>query len=191
MDPFTFDADGRLHCAAIPISKAAVNPYRWRDVLMAADEIEGGETIDPDEVVYLWRPGSELAKAAPTFQNLPLTSRHIAGLDELNDVIVGATGSKCWFSDPYLCCDCTVWAQSSIDHIAAGTRAAPSIGYSYSVEMTPGVTPSGEHYDGRMRDISGHHIALVGRSRCGPEVSIAPRAVAADVLPFEFEGATS
>ena len=66
------DVDGRLHVAASHISKAAVNPYYGR-------EIPGADTLglDPARVYQLLRDPEELAKAAPTFNNLPLLSKHV------------------------------------------------------------------------------------------------------------------
>lgn len=47
--------------------------------------------------------------------------------------------------------------------------------------MTPGTTPTGEVYDGIMRDIIGNHVALVETGRAGSDVLVA------DSLPPELK----
>jgi hypothetical protein len=39
--------------------------------------------------------------------------------------------------------------------------------------MTPGTSPEGEKYDGRMTQIVANHIALVEAGRAGPDVMVA------------------
>jgi uncharacterized protein len=175
-----FDVDGRLHCAAVPISKAAINAYRGSEIIDGADEIDGLVEIDPDKVYRLWRPAAELAKSAKSFCNLPITDRHVFAMDKLNDALVGTTGSHVTFCDPYLLSDAVIWSQSGIDGIASGQKSCPSIGYRFAVVMTPG-TFNGERYDGR----------IIGRSRAGDDIYFSPPACGRDCLPFEFEGARS
>jgi hypothetical protein len=67
-------------------------------------------------------------------------------------------------SDPYLFNDLTIWAQDAIDKIESGAAADVSCGYQYRPEMKAGVF-GGEHHDGVMRSITGHHVALVDRGR--------------------------
>lgn len=43
-----------------------------------------------------------------------------------------------------------------------------SCGYDCDLDMTPGVTPDGEPYDGRQITIRGNHVAVVDQGRCGP-----------------------
>jgi len=61
----TYDRDGRLHVEISNISKAAVNPYTGREI---PDYKALG--LDPDKVYKLLRDPDELAKAAPTFNNI-------------------------------------------------------------------------------------------------------------------------
>ena len=69
----TYDRDGRLHVEISNISKATVNPYIGREI---PDWKALG--LDPDKVYKLLRDPDELAKAAPTFNNIPVLSRHVA-----------------------------------------------------------------------------------------------------------------
>ena len=65
------DANGFLHVASSNISKEVVNPYYGR-------EIPGWEEkgLDPNHIFYGYRAGEELAKAAKTFDGLPLLIDH-------------------------------------------------------------------------------------------------------------------
>jgi uncharacterized protein len=84
----SYDADGRLHVAIANVSKACVSRYhaeeipRWRELGL----IEG-------RVYKLLRDPNELRKAAPTFNNLPILSRHVAvnAVDHRPEIVVGAT----------------------------------------------------------------------------------------------------
>ena len=67
------DADGRLHVQQANISKSNVCPYYGY-------EIPGFARfgLDPDRVYKLLRDPVELAKAADTFNNIPLMQIHIS-----------------------------------------------------------------------------------------------------------------
>jgi hypothetical protein len=94
----TYDRDGRLHVEITNISKAAVNPYIGREI---PDYKALG--LDPDRVYKLLRDPDELAKAAPTFNNIPLLSRHkaVTADDHQPDLVIGSTGTDAAFEAPY------------------------------------------------------------------------------------------
>lgn len=170
----SYDQDGRLHVESSNISKATVNPYY------------GGEIpnyrqlgLEPKKVYYLLRDPEELEKAAPTFNNLPLLSKHIpVSADEpQKDVIVGTTGSDAKFEDGYLKCSLAVWDAEAIAGIESGEQVELSSAYHYTADMTAGEF-EGRHYDGVMRDIVGNHVALVDVGRAGRDV------VVSDADPF-------
>ncbi|MFK4871655.1 DUF2213 domain-containing protein [Novosphingobium sp. ZW T3_23] len=52
------------------------------------------------------------------------------------------------------------------------THKQLSMGYTCTLDWTPGVTPSGEAYDAVQRDIRINHIAAVPAARGGPELKI-------------------
>lgn len=164
------DADGRLHVAETNISKAVVNPYR-------GDEIPDFEKLglDPNRVYKLYRHPDELKKAAKSFQRLPLLKQHepTSAVDHPKDLVVGATGSNVQFKDPYLVADLAIWPQDDIEKVLADVKRELSSSYHYKADMTPGRTPSGESFDGVMREISGNHVALVHEGRAGPDVLVA------------------
>ena len=148
-----FDQDGRLHLARVAISKAGVSRYRGRDLLFAG----GGDEIEADETYAVFRPPAALQSAASTFKCVPILERHIRLAEDTAtikpDDIVGTLGSHVAFDGVYLTADAVVWAQSAIDGIADGSKAAPSAGYEFSIEHSPGVY-RGERYSHVMRRLA-------------------------------------
>ena len=170
----SYDQDGRLHVESSNISKATVNPYY-------GSEIPNYQQLglEPKKVYYLLRDPKELEKAAPTFNNLPLLSKHIpVSADEpQKEVIAGTTGSDTVFKDGYLKCSLAVWDAEAIAGIESGEQVELSSAYHYTADMTAGEF-EGRHYDGVMRDIVGNHVALVDVGRAGRDV------VVSDADPF-------
>jgi len=169
-DSLRKDADGRLHCKDVCISKAAVNPYYGREI---ANYRQLG--LDPARVYSLLRCPDELLKGAASFRSVPLLKEHrlsLAADGRDNDLIVGTIGSNVRFIDPYLFADVVVWSGDAIRQIESGQKKQLSAGYHYTADMTPG-TWSGQKFDGVMRGISAKHVSLVDRGRAGADVSIA------------------
>ena len=173
----TIDANGRLQISRTNISKANVNAYYGR-------EIPGSEELglEPNKLYRLWRHPDELRKAAKTFNNIPVLSKHIPDFptDPPNEFRVGVTHSNAEFDGTYLTVGMSIWDNSAIAGIESGEQRELSASYKYVADMTPGVTPDGEPYDGVMRDIFGNHEALVPDGRAGPDVLVA------DSLPPEL-----
>lgn len=166
----SYDADGRLHVALTNISKANVCPYYGSEI---PGFVELG--LEPTKVYKLWRDPEELAKGAATFNNLPLLRRHIqVSADEPSkDDVVGSIGSDVAFNNPYLCASLCIWDSEAIAGIEAEKIEELSSAYRYNADMTPGTTPDGEAYDGRMTNIIGNHLALVEVGRAGSDVVVA------------------
>src|ERR1019366_8650957 len=93
------DGDGNLHVATTNISKATVNGYRGSEI--PDYEMLG---LEPDRVYQLLRDPEELAKAAPTFNNLRLLSKHVAvsADDPKENLVAGSTGTDARYEAPYL-----------------------------------------------------------------------------------------
>lgn len=170
----SYDQDGRLHVESSNISKATVNPYYGSEI---PNYRQLG--LEPKKVYYLLRDPEELEKAAPTFNNLPLLSKHIpVSADEpQKEVIAGTTGSDTVFENGYLKCSLAVWDAEAITGIESGEQVELSSAYHYTADMTAGEF-EGKHYDGVMRDIVGNHVALVDVGRAGRDV------VVSDADPF-------
>lgn len=168
----SIDADGRMHVARTPISKANVCPYLGR-------EIPNWQSLglEPEKVYRLWRDPVELEKGAASFNRLPLLRRHIqvSASSPMKDDVVGSIGSDVAFEAPYLMASLCVWDDAAIAGIEADAVAELSSAYRYDADMTPGTTPDGEEYDGRMTNIRGNHLALVDVGRAGPDVVVADR----------------
>ena len=164
----TMDDDGRMHVALTNISKANICPY-------LGNEIPDFEALglDPTKTYKLFRDPDELKKAAASFNNVPLLSKHVpvSADDHQPDLVVGSTGTDAVFDAPYLRNSLVVWAKEAIDAIEAEEQKELSSAYRYRAEMIPGIH-EGEHFDGTMRDISANHVALVREGRAGPDVVV-------------------
>jgi 8-oxo-dGTP pyrophosphatase MutT (NUDIX family) len=169
----SYDADGRLHVSATPISKSNVCEYLGREI-PGAEELH----LDPSKRYRLWRHPEELAKAAPTFNNIPVLSRHVpvSAEDYQPEIVIGSTGTDAVFDEPYLKNSLVIWAKSAIDGVERETKKELSSAYRYKADMTSGKTPDGEAFDGIMRSIVGNHVAVVPDGRAGPDVVVADSA---------------
>jgi 8-oxo-dGTP pyrophosphatase MutT (NUDIX family) len=176
-DHFAFDratvrridpANGHLHVATTNISKANVCPYLGR-------EIPDGASLglSPDKVYLLYRDPEELARAAPTFNNLPLLSKHIetTAEDHQHEFTIGSTGTDARFEAPYLQNSLVIWDGPYIEMVEDETQKELSSAYRYRADMTPGEI-DGVKFDGVMRDIIGNHVALVKEGRAGSDVVV-------------------
>lgn len=166
-----YDAFGRLHVASSHISKANVCPYYGREIPGYA-----ALGLDANRIYRLLRDPEELAKAAPTFNNLQILREHVpvsAWDDESHraELTVGSTGTDCVFDGEYLDNSLVIWAKRSIEGIERNYKRELSAAYRYTPDMTPGVF-EGLQYDGIMRNITGNHVALVFEGRAGPDVLV-------------------
>lgn len=162
------DVDGRLHVEVTNISKANICPYYGREI---PDHSALG--LEPDKVYYLYRDPDELARAAHTFNNIPLLDEHVAvsATDPKKESVVGSTGTDAVFDGEYLRNSLVVWDDKLIDAIERHEQKELSCAYRYRADMTPGLLGI-VRYDGVMRDIVGNHVALVKEGRAGPDVVV-------------------
>lgn len=166
-----YDADGRLHVDVANISKACVNPYFGREI---PDYEALG--LEPDRKYLLLRDPEELEKAATSFNNLPILSRHVPVTAESPEshhpeLVVGSTGTDARFEAPYLRNSLVLWAKPAIDAVEANDQRQLSCAYRYRADMASGIY-DGRRYDGVMRDLVGNHVALVREGRAGADVII-------------------
>ena len=173
-----FDAVGRLQVARSAISKANVCEYYGK-------EIPNSEALglQPDKLYRLWRHPDELKKAAPTFNNIPVLCVHTPDTpgDPPREYRVGVTHGNASFETPFLYNGLSIWDNSAIAGIETEEQKELSSSYAYVADMTPGITPDGEPYDGVMRDMVGNHVALVINGRAGSDVYVF------DSLPPELQ----
>lgn len=170
------DVDGRLHVQSSPISKSNVCPYFGYEIPGSV-----GLGLDAQKTYRLLRDPVELAKAAQSFNNIPLMGVHVitTAAEPNKEHIVGATGSNAVFNPPYLENSLVVWDEAAIAAIESGEQRELSSSYRYEADMTPGIY-EGEPYDGRMTNIVGNHVALVEKGRAGADVFVS------DSLPSEL-----
>ena len=169
----TFDENGYLHVSTSNITKEQVVPY-------VGDTIPGWQELGlkPKAIYQIYRPAAEIEKAVDTFNGLPLSLDHWE-MDAANmpkDKIVGSLGTDAAFDAPYLTNSLTVTDADAIKRINSGEFRDLSAGYLCDVEMIDGMF-DGKHYDGRMKNIRGNHVALVREGRAGHDVRVADSAL--------------
>lgn len=169
----TFDENGYLHVSTSNITKEQVVPY-------VGDTIPGWQELGlkPKAIYQIYRPAAEIEKAVDTFNGLPLSLDHWE-MDASNmpkDKIVGSLGTDAAFDAPYLTNSLTVTDADAIKRINSGEFRDLSAGYLCDVEMIDGMF-DGKHYDGRMKNIRGNHVALVREGRAGHDVRVADSAL--------------
>jgi hypothetical protein len=161
--------DGHLVVYDCNITKANVCPYM-------GSEIPGAEALglDPSKIYMLYRDAAELRAAVKTYDRVQLLMQHVAvSPDAPQQFITVGTVSNARFQHPYIKADLTVWTREGIEAIESQRQRELSCGYHYKPDMTPGTSPEGEKYDGRMTEIVANHIALVEAGRAGPDVMVA------------------
>lgn len=165
--------DGHLVVTGCHITKANVCGY------MGA-EIPNSEALglDPSKIYMLYRDPAEIKAAVSTYDRVPLLMQHVAvSADKPQQFLTVGTVSNARFSHPYLDADLTIWTREGIEAVESGAQRELSCGYRYVPEMSPGTSPEGEKYDGRMTQIVANHIALVEAGRAGPDVMVADGAL--------------
>lgn len=166
----SIDANGHLHVALTHISKANVCDYAGCEIPQFASL-----GLDPGRMYKLWRDPAELEKGASTFnrQKIMVVHEQVSAEHPIKEYTVGTIGSDAVFNAPYLDASICIWDGEAIAMIESGALEELSCAYRYDADMTPGTTPDGEAYDGRMTNIRGNHLALVEIGRAGPDVVVA------------------
>ena len=124
-----------------------------------------------------YRPASEVAspESLASFAGKAITLEHPPVLlDSANtkDYQIGFSGTEIVYDDGFVRAVMTITDAKAIEQIMRGDAKEVSAGYRVSYDSTPGVTESGEIYDGVQKGISGNHIAVVRRGRAGPQVKL-------------------
>ena len=166
------DENGFLHVSRSHISREQVTGY-------LGEEVPGWEALglDPARLYQVYRPGEELARAAPTCNGLPILWRHhheSAGEPRIEHRI-GSMGTDAVYENGYLDNSLIFTVGDAIAAIEDGSCRELSLSYFYDPDPTPGVW-NGQPYDIVMRNIRGNHLALVETGRAGPAVAVADAA---------------
>jgi uncharacterized protein len=172
LDRRTIDVDGRMHVPGCNISKANVCIYLGREI---PDYVRLG--LDANGEYRLYRDPAALAAAASTFENLPLMMQHVEvnAANPQKMLTVGTVSNVRWKA-PYLVADLAVWDSEAIRAVQNESQRQLSCGYRYTPVMEAGKI-NGEHFDGRMTEIFGNHVALVATGRAGSDVVVRDEAL--------------
>ena len=124
-----------------------------------------------------YRPETEVASPASlaSFAGKAVTAEHppvLLDADNTKDYQVGFSGTEVVYDNGFVKAVMTITDQDAIDRIMRGDAREVSAGYRVNYDPTPGITDSGEHYDGIQKEIVGNHIAVVRRGRAGPQVKL-------------------
>ena len=161
--------NGFLRVSMSNITKSQIRPYLGR-------EIPDHEkfNLNPNKIYNVLCPKDELEKAAKTFNNLPLTREHIeVDVDDVpKEKIVGSLGDHATVDGKYLKNNLIIYDKKDIDLVLSGKKKELSCGYRYTPVRESGEY-EGQHYDFKMTDIIGNHVALVKQGRAGRDVMVA------------------
>lgn len=166
----TLTPDGYLVAPGV-LARTGVQSYRAYE--LGLDKSNG---MDPMRVVRLHRPAEEVFNpdSMRTFEGAPITIEHPAEAVTAENWKKLAVGEACRInrSADYMNGTLIVRDAEAIRKIQDG-KAQLSNGYTFSLDLTPGVALNGEAYDGVQRNIRGNHVALVDAARCGSACRIA------------------
>jgi hypothetical protein len=182
------DHNGWFTVPRNPLSKAGVFPYTKKST-----QAPGWES-DPDGIVMVYRPESELAdpETVNSFKLLPWINDHqMLGDPEDNPALTppeqkgvhGTTGEQIEYdpSDRTLYGNLKLWSRSLGDAIDAGKKQL-SMGFRCVYEHKAG-NFEGRPFQAIQRKIRGNHPASVDLGRMGPDVAVL------DSMSFGFDAA--
>lgn len=127
----------------------------------------GIKDLPPRQVVRVYRPKSEVDKAASTFDGKPITLEHpkaMVSAKTWRTVARGESSNTHPVADG-LEADLLIRDATAIDAIERGEKTELSAAYDFHLEMKPGTSPRGQAFDAIGSDFVGNHIAIVGTAR--------------------------
>lgn len=163
--------------APATLARTGIQLYRARE--FGLDSAMG---MDGDKIIKLFRPSEEVFnnEAMMSFDGKPviMEPHQTVTADNWKELAVGDVhGIRCHGS--LLAADrMVIRDKDAIDAIQNGKKFL-SNGYTFDLDMTPGVTAEGEAYDGMQRNIRGNHVAIVSSPRGGSACRIADSATVA------------
>jgi uncharacterized protein len=160
IDKYELTPEGYLRAWAT-IARTGVQMYTDADGSIRREYRPEGEVASPESL-------ASFAGKAITLEHPPVL------LDSANtkDYQIGFSGTEVVYDDGFVRAVMTITDEEAIKRIMRGDAKEVSAGYRVNYEATPGVTDSGENYDGIQKEISGNHIAVVRRGRAGPQVKL-------------------
>ena len=160
IDKYELTSEGYLRAWAT-IARTGVQMYTDADGSIRREYRPEAEVASPESL-------ASFAGKAITLEHPPVL------LDSANtkDYQVGFSGTEVVYDDGFVRAVMTITDKDAIERIMRGDAKEVSAGYRVNYDATPGVTDSGENYDGIQKEISGNHIAVVRRGRAGPQVKL-------------------
>lgn len=161
-----------------PIEKYEVTPEGYLRVWASIARTGIQHYSDADGSIRReYRPEDEVAspESLASFAGKAITMEHppvLLDSENTKDYQIGFTGSEIVYDNGFVRAVMTVTDRDTIDKVMRGDVREVSAGYRVNYDPTPGVTESGEHYDGIQTGISGNHVAIVRRGRAGPQVRL-------------------
>lgn len=161
------DTNGYLTVKGCPLSSYGIFQY-------SAGQL-GLTDRDPDELVNVFRPESEVSDPAAiaSFQNLPFIDEHfsLSGFDDADEVdlapedvgVDGILTGNVYYEAPWVRGDLKVFSRKLQRALAQGKRDL-SLGYDCKYFVEKG-TFQGQEYEVVQRNMRGNHIALVEEGR--------------------------
>lgn len=145
------------------VTRAGVFPYRLPDGSVRREYRPPEEVLAPESLATL--------KAAPVTEDHPADPVTPANW---RAVAVGHVGEGVQANQDRVDAPLVIQDQGTIQKVNGGSLRECSCGYSCDLELSPGVTPSGEEFDAVQRAIRYNHVAIgpSGWGRQGPTVAM-------------------
>lgn len=165
----SYDDNGFLTVDKSPILSTDVLQYLGKEFVI--DEVAGVK-IDPDKIYKVRIPREELEKAAKSFELLPIVDGHkwlSGGLDDgdAKKYQEGTTGSGAYVDDDgKLFVPLKFTGKGILEHLKDGVE---ELSASYSHDLRLDDTGQADFV---AVNITGNHVALVERGRCGSGVRV-------------------
>lgn len=131
---------------------------------------------DPTRAIRVYRPPEEVFSkdAMATYAHRPVTVDHPSELvtaDNWREHVRGKTGEDVMRDGEFVRVPLTLMDAAAIKEWESGKREL-SMGYTMTLDATPGTTEDGEEYDAVQRDLRMNHLALVARARGGSQLRL-------------------
>lgn len=131
---------------------------------------------DPTRQVRLYRPPDEVfaRDAMASYAHRPVTIDHPTELvtsDNWKEHASGQTGDEVMRDGDFVRVPVMLLDQEAIKAVETG-RKELSMGYTMTLDMSPGETADGQKYDAVQKDLRMNHLAIVARARGGSELRL-------------------
>lgn len=130
----------------------------------------------PNEIIKIYRPAEEVfnSESLDTYLGADVTVEHPSKMVDAStykNTSVGVVRSAGSQDGDFVVADMIIKDKDAIKAVESG-KVQLSAGYTAEYDMTPGVTPTGESYDGIQRSIKINHVAIVTRARAGAQARL-------------------